>query len=168
MPNSSFSLQAEWRRLLGGCLLIGILSVASALLSNSLRSSPLPLLPPYLTGPSFASIRPSRAEEIVRSQGGVLLDSRYHSRYREGHLPQALSLPPRDFDLLFPLVQPLLSPQVLLIVYGEGRGWPSERELAYLLWRRGIAAERILILEGGAHAWQREGKPLVHRKRERG
>lgn len=166
MCSSSFKSQrSEWTKVLLGCLLIGLLSLASSLLSNFLRPSPLPLIPPFLSESSFVQIDPQQAEEGAKSGEILFLDSRYHSRYKRAHLPRAMSLPPKDFSTLFPLLYPLIPERTLIVTYGEGWGRPSEKELSYLLLKAGTPKERIRILNGGFRAWEKEGYPVASRER---
>jgi 3-mercaptopyruvate sulfurtransferase SseA len=76
-----------------------------------------------------------------------------------------MSLPPKDFSTLFPLLHPLIPEGALIVIYGEGWGRPSEKELAYLLRKAGTPKERIRILKGGFRAWEKEGHPVVSRER---
>lgn len=145
----------ERTTLLHGCAFICLLSLVAGLGSNLLRASPLPLIPPFLTGPSIPEIDPTEAREWIREGKGFLLDSRAHGQFQRSRIPGALSLPPKDFPALFPAVNPLLPPNRWIIVYGQGWGRPTEREVAYLLHQAGKG--QIRILKGGFQAWQAKG-----------
>ncbi|MDH7499237.1 MAG: rhodanese-like domain-containing protein [candidate division NC10 bacterium] len=144
-----------------GCLLIGLLSLTFGLGFNFLRPSPLPLIPPFLSDPPSPQIDVREALEASRRKEVLFFDSRLHSRYKKGHLPRAMNLPPKDFKSLYPLLHPLLPPDALIMIYGEGWGRPTEKELAYLFSKAGVPRERIRILKGGFRAWEEGGYPVA-------
>lgn len=144
-----------------GCLFISLLSTASGLVFNFFRASPLPLIPPFLSESSYQEIDPQQAQQRATRGEILFLDSRYHSQYKKAHLPHAMNLPPKDFSALYPLLHPLIPPKRLIVIYGEGWGRPTEKELAYLLLRAGTPRERIRVLKGGFRIWEEEGYPLA-------
>jgi rhodanese-related sulfurtransferase len=148
-------------KVLFGCLFIGLLSVAMGLGFNFLRASPLPLIPPFLLKPSYEAIAPERAQELAREAKLLFLDSRNRVRYKEAHLPRALNLPVGHFSALYGVMTPLFPAGGWIVIYGEGWGRPTERELAYLLGEAG--EERIRILDGGFRAWTKKGYPVERR-----
>jgi rhodanese-related sulfurtransferase len=143
-----------WAILLGS-VFIALLSLAFALGSNLLRASPLPLIPPFLCESSYSEIDPEQAERWAREGQAVVLDSRSRNQFRKARLPQALNLPPKDFPSLYPLLDSSLPQEKSIIVYGEGWGRPTEKELAYLLQRTG--RRQVKILKGGILAWEKKG-----------
>jgi len=159
------SQKINWMEVLLGCLLIGLLSLSLSLALNFFRPSPLSLIPPFLSEPSYQQIDAKEALETARREGILFLDSRLHSRYRRAHLPQAMSLPPKDFNSLYPLLHPLIPTGGLIIIYGEGWGRPTEKELAYLFLKAGVARERIRTLKGGFRAWEEGGHPVAGSER---
>jgi rhodanese-related sulfurtransferase len=148
-------------QVLFGCLFIGLLSVAMGLGLNFLRASPLPLVPPYLWHSSEEKIDSDQAQKLAREGNILFLDSRNHLQYKKAHLPGALNLPVKDFSALYPALTPLLPPNGWIVIYGEGWGRPTERELAYLLGQAG--EKKIKILDGGFRAWAEKGYPVKGR-----
>ena len=146
--------------LLSGCVWIGLLSLLLGLGLNSLRASLLPLIPPFLHA-SYQEITPEECQELAGEGKLLYLDSRSHRQYKEAHLPQALNLPVKDFAALHATLAPLLPKDGWIVIYGEGWGRPTEKELAYLFDRAGEG--RIRILQGGFRAWTRKGYPVEGR-----
>jgi rhodanese-related sulfurtransferase len=148
------------RNLLLGCLFIGLLSSIMGLGFNFLRASPLPLIPPFLLA-SYEEIDPAQAQKLTAEGKARLLDSRDHYQYKNAHLPGALNLPVKNFSALYPAMAPLIPANGWIIIYGEGRLRPTERELAYLFLEAG--EKRIKILEGGVRTWAEKGYPVKRR-----
>ena len=148
------------RNLLLGCLFIGLLSLIMGLGLNFLRASPLPLIPPFLLA-SYEEIDPAQAQKLTAEGKVLLLDSRDHYQYKKAHLPGALNLPVKNFSALYPAMAPLIPANGWIIIYGEGRLRPTERELAYLFLEAG--EKRIKILEGGVRTWAEKGYPVKRR-----
>jgi len=138
-----------------GCLLIGLLGLAAGLGFNSLRSSPLPLIPPFLLASPYPEAGPDQAQEWAEEGRVLFLDSRLHAQYKKAHLPQAVSLPVKDFHALYPVLSPLFPAEGWIVIYGEGGGRPTERELAHLFRKAGM--ERVKVLAGGFRAWKERG-----------
>ena len=148
------------RNLLLGCLFIGLLSLIMGLGLNFLRASPLPLIPPFLLA-SYEEIDPAQVQKLTAEGKALLLDSRDHLQYKKAHLPGALNLPVKDFSALYPALAPLIPANGWIIIYGEGRLRPTERELAYRFLEAG--EKRIKILEGGIQTWAKKGYPVKRR-----
>ncbi len=148
------------RDLLLGCLFICLLSLIMGLGSNFLRASPLPLIPPFLFA-SYEEIDPVQAHRLAAEGKVLFLDSRENSQYKKTHLPRALSLPVKTFSTLYPSLGPLIPANGWIIIYGEGRLRPTERELAFLFLQAG--EKRIKILSGGIPAWVAKGYPVKRR-----
>ena len=147
--------QSDPRGILLGSVCITFLSLALALGSNFLRASPLPLIPSFLRGSTYSEIDPQQAERWVQEGRAQILDSRSKAQFKKSRLPQALNLPPKDFPSLYPLLDPLIPSEMTIIVYGEGRGRPTEKELAYQLQEAG--RKQVRILQGGILAWEKRG-----------
>jgi rhodanese-related sulfurtransferase len=150
----------ELRNLLLGCLFVGFLSLIMGLGLNFLRASPLRLIPPFLLA-SYEEIDPAQAQKLTAEGKAFLLDSRDHLQYKKAHLPGALNLPVKDFSALYPALAPLIPANGWIVIYGEGRLRPTERELAYLFLE--AREKRIKILEGGVRAWAKKGYPVERR-----
>jgi rhodanese-related sulfurtransferase len=148
------------RNLLLGCLFVGLLSLIMGLGLNFLRASSLPLIPPFLLA-SYEGIDPAQAQKLTAEGKALLLDSRDHYQYKKAHLPGALNLPVKDFSTLYPALAPLIPANGWIVIYGEGRLRPTERELAYLLGQAG--EKKIKILDGGFRAWAEKGYPVKGR-----
>jgi len=148
------------RNLLLGCLFIGLLSLIMGLGLNFLRASPLPLIPPFLLA-SYEEIDPAQVQKLTTEGKALLLDSRDHLQYKKAHLPGALNLPVKDFSILYPALAPLIPANGWIVIYGEGRLRPTERELAYCFLEAG--EKRIKILGGGVRTWAKKGYPVKRR-----
>lgn len=79
-----------------------------------------------------------------------LLDARRKEDYAKGHIRSALSLDIRQFDQLFPSIQPRLVAELPVIIYCGGGDCEDSHALAERL--RGFGFEP-LVYAGGWEAW---------------
>jgi rhodanese-related sulfurtransferase len=145
--------------LLCGCVWIGLLSLLLGLGLNALRASPIPLIPPFLHA-TYHEITPEECRALAQEGKLLYLDSRSNGQYKEAHISRALNLPVKDFAALHALL-PLEGRWI--VIYGQGWGRPTEKELAFLFNRAG--GGRIRILQGGFRAWTDKGYPVERRRR---
>jgi hypothetical protein len=115
---------------------LAILLIASAagLLVNALRPDGLGLLE---AGQSAVAANRENGEigikdatELFASGRGLFLDARTPWEFEAGRIQGALSLPPDEFDFLFPELEERLRSAEALITYCDGERCPLGNELA--------------------------------------
>ncbi len=137
--------------------------VASSLLlglgANFFSRDPLPLFRSLAA--STAPIAPvgevddDFVQQVGNAPGTLLLDARAAAVFRRGHIPGAVSLPLGEFSALFSRLEPLLRQARLLVVYCSGWTCNDSRDLAGLLWARGL--KNLLLYRGGMEDWDGKG-----------
>lgn len=87
----------------------------------------------------------------------TLVDARRKEEFVKGHIPGALSLDIRQFDQIFPTVQPRLLLELPVVLYCGGGDCEDSHALAERL--RGFGYEP-LIYSGGWEAWSAAKLPV--------
>jgi rhodanese-related sulfurtransferase len=129
---------------------------------NLFSGRPLPLLRPLpapetaAAGVRFSETDAEFVRQIGAGSGIMLLDARAAADFRAGHIPGAISLPVGDFPRIFAGLEPGLRQARLLVVYCSGRTCNDSRELAGMLWEKGLKS--ILLYKGGMEDWQGGGR----------
>lgn len=106
---------------------------------------------------SYQIIDVTEAYRMFVEDAAVFVDSRLREEYEEGHIPGAVLLPSEQFDIYFPQVQHLLSPDRPLIVYCIGEDCELSVETCLFLLDMGY--EQVYMFEGGWPKWQDAGLP---------
>jgi len=141
-------------------ILILLFSLGMGLMTNALRSTPLPLMGDWSHGFFFA--KAERAiptvpieEAIVKflSHEAFFLDARSSTDYQLGHIEGALNLPVHDGDFGERLKEFSLKVgyDEELIVYCDGISCNSSPELASIL--KGMGYRDVKILANGWTEW---------------
>lgn len=90
--------------------------------------------------------------------GALLIDARIVELYREGHLPNSVSLPLDEVDSLLPGFRSSHPVDTPLITYCNGYGCPDSFDLAVRLLKAGY--HRVMVFEGGYPEWEGAGLPV--------
>lgn len=96
-------------------------------------------------------VRTEEMRDIVASGSHLILDARSQSQYDQGHIPTAMPVPVRDFEESFPLIAPLLGPEIPVVVYCSG---PFCDDALYLIERiaeAGFPGARLYL--DGMEGW---------------
>jgi thiosulfate/3-mercaptopyruvate sulfurtransferase len=117
-------------------------------------------------------IEPEQLESLLNDTKLLIVDLRNTDRYREGHLPGAVHLNYADIIRVSPPAMGLLpdeaqlsaalsgiglTPDTFVVAYDDEGGGRAGR----LLWTLdALGHRRFALLNGGIHAWAREGRPL--------
>jgi rhodanese-related sulfurtransferase len=142
---------------------LAILLIASAagLIVNAMRPDGIGLL-----GGGQSAVAANRengeigikdATELFASGRGLFLDARTPWEFEAGRIQGALSLPPDEFDFLFPELEERLRSAEALITYCDGERCPLGNELARMLRERGI--DNVFVLKNGWALWRNEKLP---------
>ncbi len=73
------------------------------------------------------------------------------------HLVHA-TLPELEFEDYFPDIQPLLMPDLTILVYCSGKECDESLNLCVLLQQQGY--ENLVLFAGGMQEWKAAGKPI--------
>jgi len=139
--------------------------VAASLLlglgANFLAEKPLPLFRALAgTGPAAPAVDFSEVDadfvlQAAAGSGTLLVDARAAAAYRLGRIPGAVSLPLGEFAEAFPALEAQLRRARLLVVYCSGPDCHDSRDLARLLWGKGLKS--LLLYRGGMEDWNGRG-----------
>ena len=88
----------------------------------------------------------------------TLLDARSNEDYNNGHIPGALSLPLKEFDLYFPETSAFLSELAPIIVYCSGLQCDEALDLTIQL--RDMGFQNLRVFAEGWEAWEQSGGPI--------
>ena len=97
------------------------------------------------------------ARHLFEEDSAVFVDARPKSRYTEGHIPGALSLPWPEVDRRFTGTADLPAGPEMIITYCDGESWEPSHELALFLRKKGY--ENVRVLANGWTGWQEAGLP---------
>ena len=133
---------------------------------NGLRADGIPLVERWqekvlneqLTG-GLPAVSLKQAKEAHANGDALFVDARDPAFYEEEHIPGAVSLPVRDFDLVFPKLQKQLLAAPRVITYCDGASCEMSVELMEKLLFAGL--EYIEIFTGGIQQWKAAGLPVV-------
>lgn len=120
-------MKEAWSTMFMGCLILLLASSVSAWMTAVLAPTPVTL----------EQISPSRVEvearergieiidlptmrTIVASGSHLIFDARSQREYDEGAIPTAMSFSVKDFENSFPMMAPMLTPEMPLVVYCSG------------------------------------------------
>jgi len=138
-----------------------------ALLTNSFRSDGLPLIRAE-TSPQQLSSGTELGEGIISLQaflkkldqpGVIILDARDPEDFREGHVPEAKSLPYDEFSEDSALVLQDIPFDLEVITYCEGMNCSLAEDLADLLKEMGFLD--VKVFAGGWEEWLENGMPVA-------
>lgn len=97
------------------------------------------------------------AREVL-ARGGVAVDARTAEAYRQGHIPDAVSLPLVDYDQHKKRFLADVDRDRTLVIYCSGYGCPDSFDLAMLLLEKGY--RNVRLFEGGLPEWRDAGLPV--------
>ncbi len=147
------------------------ISIVAGLAFNHFRADSLPLfkeyqpVPPSGVAPDedlssyYKEMDMDTLKALMESNMIILLDARHSSLYKEGHLPNAISLPIIEFNQKYESVAPLLVKDKSLVLYCSGITCPDSSLLARELSRKGFTD--IYVFKGGFEEWKDQGNTIV-------
>lgn len=87
----------------------------------------------------------------VESGSHFLFDARATEEYDLGHIPTAMSLPIKDFDIVFDQFSAMLTPDFPVLVYCSGKECDESIDLAVRL--RDLGHTNLVVYTGGYIEW---------------
>lgn len=146
---------------IGIIIISGMLGIAV----NVFRADGIPLVEHWqekvfneqLTG-GLPAISVKQAKEAYESGEALFVDARDPDFYKLGHIPGAVSLPVRNFDLVFPNIRERLLAVPRIITYCDAPNCETSVELSEKLLFAGLA--RVEIFTGGIQQWKAERQPV--------
>ena len=163
MKKTSPNSKSIWQKILWESCAIIIVAVLCALVSNSLRQTPFPLLRKNTSSEtqqstvSMEDISLQEARALFFSGKAVFLDARPTEFYNLGHIRGAINLPYEEFDELFPTVMRRINHDSTIITYCDGEGCQLSKKLALTLKENGYT--NVKILENGWTTWKEADLP---------
>ena len=133
-------------------------STVVGLLFNASDPSGVALLPESLFRPTPPLVSATETKELLDRDEAVLVDARPVEFFREGHIKDALNVPPSLFDVIYTMKLSGLDSQKTIIVYGRNISRHYDEEVAQRLMQRD--RENVKVFTGGLSAWSREGYPV--------
>jgi len=144
---------------------IGIIIVSGAvgIAVNTFRANGIPLVERWedkvlheqvTRGLPVVSLK--QAKEAHVSGEALFVDARDSDLYEEGHIPGAVNLPVREFELVFPKLKERLLAATWVITYCDGASCELSVQLTEKLLFTGV--DRIEIFAGGIQKWQGAGQ----------
>ena len=100
------------------------------------------------------------ALEMWRSHQALFVDSRDAKDYQTNHIPGAISIPMREWNVAWPKTRHQLPRQATLLLYCYGGKCGLSTRMAKRLLELGY--EKPVILEYGWKEWTEAGYPTVH------
>ena len=155
---TAFFTDSALKKIIGQALLIGLLSLATAGLVNTLRPAPLAWnwSPPPPLAPVIENINEMR--QIMAGPETVLVDAREAIFYRFAHLPGAISLPVAETDAAaLEIWRKTLPPDANIIIYCSDSLCHMAEELAQKMMTIGLAPS---VFAPGFDGWDMAGQPL--------
>lgn len=151
-------------------ILVGV-SVAAALVVNSLSPKGIALLGNWDTSAGVVTAKPKANQDSIFNEigdvesakaiydqgGAVFIDARSEGSFLNGHIAGSVSLPLGQFSEKIQLLLNTYDPSTLLITYCSGRTCQDSHQLARLLATVGYLNVRIFI--DGYPAWKESGYP---------
>jgi rhodanese-related sulfurtransferase len=145
-------------RVLQRAFLIVLGSALLGLLVNAVSPRGIPLIAPPKPPVKAADVITLDETRAAWESGmAIILDARTPSDYAAGHIPNAWNLPSEQFDTIFPNVAPMLTPDMLVVVYCNGEQCELSHEVQARL--RGLGFKNVRVLINGWTVWQNAGLP---------
>ncbi|UCG21199.1 MAG: hypothetical protein JSU80_00965 [Deltaproteobacteria bacterium] len=143
-----------------------ILSGTLGLAVNGFRADGIPwvenwqakVLNEQLTG-GLPAVSLNEAREAFEGGHALFVDARDPDFFNEDHIPGAINLPVKNFDLVFPTLKEQLLAAPRLITYCDGANCEMSVELTEKLLFAGL--EYVEIFTGGIQQWKAAGQPVV-------
>lgn len=139
-------------------VLIGLVALVIGIMFNWANPGRVPLLPEALGGAHRQLVDVVRANALLTEEDALMVDARPREFFESAHVPGAINLPPSLFDIVYMMRFASLDPERPIIVYGRTISRLYDEMVAHRLIQRDH--ERVLILDGGMRAWERNGYPL--------
>ena len=137
-------------------LVIVMAGAALGLAANAISPRRIPLLTPPKAPPQASDTVALEEAKAMWGSGTVFfLDARATADYQAGHIAGALSLPIEEFDAHYPPIQPMLTPDLRIVVYCDGQECDLSHRLMDRL--RELGYHNVRVLTNGWTSWHTAG-----------
>ena len=150
-----------FKRILFEIFIILFLSIAIGLIYNEARDKPLDLIGVFnektenlIESYEAKTIAADELLYYITNGEAIIFDARDNEYYKEGHIPFAISLPIREFDIVFETVKGVLNQTKTIIVYCSGVDCTDSTDLAEKLYK--LQYKNIFVYKGGIIEWRDE------------
>jgi rhodanese-related sulfurtransferase len=104
-------------------------------------------------------IKFDKAVELSRNKKVIFLDARSKEEYEEGHIPGALPMPVRDFDIYFEMFKTRLDKAEKIVTYCHGISCQLSNKIASRLVKE-KGYKNVGSFFGGWPKWQQHNMPV--------
>ncbi|UCG13903.1 MAG: hypothetical protein JSU72_05370 [Deltaproteobacteria bacterium] len=153
------------KRLLLQALGIVIISGIIGIGANVFRADGIPLVERWQEkvlneelAAGLPAVSLAQAREAFASGDVLFVDARDPVFFQLGHIPGAVNLPVKDFDLVFSELEERLLSVGMVITYCDGASCEMSVELTEKLLMAGL--DRVAVFTGGMQQWRAEGQPV--------
>ena len=148
-------------------------SIIAALVFNSLSSFKIPLFGQWDTDKGIVFADPKKIEnldkisestqitnieivkKIIQNKNYLIFDVRQKELYDKGHLPNALSVPLKEFDSIIGKLLDTIEPESYILVYCSGFECMDSHNFTKKL--KAFGFKNIKIFSGGFKQWEQLG-----------
>jgi rhodanese-related sulfurtransferase len=142
-------------------LAIVVVAMLAGCIFNVARANGISFLAPskaqLYSQKEIPTLTAQETSERLEQGGFILLDARDELDYEKGHIPGALSLPVRRFELFYKKMKRDLPREAKIIVYCQRVECGSSLHLAEEL--RKLKYGNVEVFLGGFDAWEEAGYP---------
>ncbi len=118
-----------------------------------------------ISGIKVPLVNEKEALKYLEDPAATFVDTRKPEHYAESHVKGAISLPADEKEERFPLVQPLLPEDNLLVLYCYGPECEDAERVAEFLVQLGY--HKMIIMSPGFPQWKKAGYPMDTGSEER-
>jgi len=151
----------NFKKILLEIFIILFLSIGIGLIYNEARDKPLDLIGVFdekteslLDAYDEKTITADELYYYITNGEAIIFDARDNEYYKEGHIPFAISLPIREFDIIFKTVKGILNQTKTIIIYCSGVDCKDSTDLAKKLYK--LNYKNIFVYKGGIIEWKDE------------
>ena len=145
--------------------LIVLVGLGLGLVGNAVSPRGIPLIAPPKKQPKPEEfIALEKAKELWDTGAAIFLDAREPLDYVAGHIGNALNLPALAFEKHFGEVAPMLTPEIQVVVYCDGKECELSHRLANSLHQLGYT--NVHMLFHGWTTWKEAGLPTEQGERK--
>ena len=144
-------------------LIICFLAIGIAVVTNIMRSDPLPLFvrdtldDPKEAESAIRKMDIEAAKDHFSEQNALFADARSEIDFATGHISGAVNLPPQQMDQWFENIFSSVEPERTIITYCNGANCELAIQLAQILTDAGF--EKVYYLVDGYGQWTRHNMP---------
>ncbi|THB67726.1 MAG: rhodanese-like domain-containing protein, partial [Desulfovibrio sp.] len=144
-------------------LWVALAALVLGLAFNSFSPFGVPLVPEVMTRESSPSLDAAQALDLYESGQALIIDARPPEFFAQGHVAEAVNLPPALFDFIYAMKIAPLDPSTPLLVHGRSISSIYDEEVAHRLSSQGHG--QVMVIHSDLEELEELGFP-VERPRE--